>query len=349
MQRRGLDAMRYTEPKDRSAELLRLALGHMGRHAAAFNPTTFTLWYEFAAGMNPQLQAAVEQLVRAKTSLDDEAITRLYAEHIAPADDASIRRISAEMQRMMGSIASSASATGDRAGVFGAQLDDLSAALQANDVKSLSPQLSEALAGTQQMKDSAQALQQQVQASQNEIARLRTDLDRARGEALTDPLTGILNRKGFDQHVGALFAKAPDHGRQHCLVMFDIDHFKKVNDTHGHVMGDRVIQGLGEILRQSLTNAAHAAARYGGEEFAAVLPNSTLAEAVALAELMRTRAKAMKVRNRNTQDVMFTITISGGVSALQAGDDASAFIARADAALYQAKNGGRDRVSVSAG
>ena len=169
MQRRGLDAMRYTEPKDRSAELLRLALGHMGRHAAAFNPLTFTLWYEFAAGVNPQLQAAIEQLVRDKTSLDDEAVTRLYAEHIASADDASLRRISGEMQRVMGSIADSASAAGDRAGRFGAQLDDLSAALQANDVKSLSPQLSDALAGTQQMKDSAQALQQQVQASRTRL------------------------------------------------------------------------------------------------------------------------------------------------------------------------------------
>jgi diguanylate cyclase len=341
--------MRYTEPKDRSAELLRLALGHMGRHAAAFNPVTFTLWYEFAADMNPRLRAAVEQLMQDKASLDDDAITRLYAEHIAPADDASLRRISGEIQRVMGSIAHSASATGDRAGLFGAQLDDLSAALQANGVTLLSPQLNEALAGTQEMKHSAQALQQQVQASQNEIARLRTDLDRARGEALTDPLTGILNRKGFDQRLQALFAQAPDAGRQHCLVMFDIDHFKRVNDTHGHVMGDRVIQGLGEILRQSLTNTAHAAARYGGEEFAAVLPNCTLAEAAALAELLRTRAKAMKIRNRTTQEVMFTITISGGVSALRPDDDALALIARADAALYQAKNSGRDRVSVSAG
>jgi diguanylate cyclase len=340
--------MRYTEPKDRSAELLRLALGHMGKHAAAFNPVTFALWYEYVAGTNARLQTAVDQLLADKASLDDPAVARLHADHIAPADDASLRRISGEIQRVMGSIANSASAAGDRAGLFGAQLDGLSAALQANDVALLSPQLSEALAGTQQMRQSAQALQQQVEASQNEIAQLRTDLDRARGEALTDPLTGILNRKGFDQQLNALFVQAPEAGRQHCLVMFDIDHFKKVNDTHGHVMGDRVIQGLGEILRQSLTNTAHAAARYGGEEFAAVLPNCTLAEAAALAELMRTRAKAMKIRNRTTQEVMFTITISGGVSALRPDDDASAFIARADAALYQAKNSGRDRISVSA-
>ena len=337
--------MRYTEPKERSAEILRQTLGHMGRHDAAFNPVTFTLWYEYCAGINPNLQAAVDQLVAVQPRLSDALIGKLYQDHIAPADDAAVQRISTELQRVMNGVVQSATQAGQRAGFFGAQLTDLSVALQSNDMAQLTPQLTEALAGTAEMKDSAQALQQQVAASQNEIVKLRSDLERARGEALVDPLTGILNRKGFDQHVGALFANAPDAGRQHCLVMFDIDHFKKVNDTHGHVMGDRVIQGLGEILRKSVSNEAHAAARYGGEEFAILLPQCSLEDSANLAEAVRLRTKAMKVRNRSTQDVLFTVTISGGVAAMQPGDDAASLIARADAALYASKHGGRDRVT----
>ena len=338
--------MRYTEPKDRSAELLRVALGHMGRHEAAFNPTTFTLWYEYAAGINPALQAAVDVLLKASAPLGDNEVVRLFHAHIAPPDAAAVERIGNDMQRVMNGIVQSASQTGTRAGLFGAQLDDLSAALRANDVSALTPQVDEALAGTARMKSSADALQQQVRASQTEIAKLRSDLDRARGEALLDPLTGILNRKGFDQKVAALFEKAPAAGQAHCLVMFDIDHFKKVNDSHGHVMGDRVIRGLGEILRVTLPDTGDAvAARYGGEEFAIVLPHTTLAAATRLAEQVRERAKAMRIRNRNTQEVLFTVTISGGVAALQPGDDAQALIARADGALYQSKHGGRDRVS----
>ena len=337
--------MRYTEPKDRSAELLRVALGHMGRHEAAFNPLTFTLWYEYAAGINPGLHAALERLLLDSASITDEVVARLYQEHVVPPDAGIMQRIGGELQRVMTGIASSASQAGTRAGVFGAQLDELSAALRAIDAAVLSPHLDQARAGTAEMKDSADALQRQVSASQNEIVRLRTDLDRARGEALLDPLTSILNRKGFDQKIATLLQRPPTDGQQHCLVMLDIDHFKRVNDAHGHVMGDRVIQGLGEILRQAVTEPEHAAARYGGEEFAIVLPHSTLSEAARLAEQVRLRAKEMKIRNRSTQEVLLTVTISGGVAALRPGDDAQALIARADNALYQSKNGGRDRVS----
>jgi diguanylate cyclase len=337
--------MRYNEPKERSAELLRVALGHMGRHEAALNPITFTLWYEYVGGINPKLHAAVEALLQQNSTFGDEVVAKLYQEHIAPLDEATMQRISGEFQRVMTGIAQTATHTGNRAGVFGAQLDDLSAALQSNDVASLSPHLNNAMAGTAEMKSSAEALQSQVIAGQTEIARLREDLDRARGEALIDPLTGILNRKGFDQRIQALLEQPRESGKQHCLVMFDIDHFKKVNDAHGHVMGDRVIQGLGEILRQAVSDGKHAAARYGGEEFAVVLPHSTIDSATQLAELVRMRAKAMKIRNRNTQDVLFTVTISGGVAAMQKGDDAAALIARADSALYQSKKAGRDRVS----
>jgi len=338
--------VRYTDPKDRSAELLRIALGHMGRHAAAFNPLTFTLWYEYAAGTNHRLSRAVDERVGANAPIDDAAVEQLYTAHIAPSDTAAVERIGGELQRVITGIESSASQAGTSAGLFGAQLDGLSAALRAADPGALAPHLDAALTSTATMRRSAEALQQLVAASQSEIARLRVDLDRARDEALLDPLTGILNRKGLDQKIEALLRQPPASGRLHCLLLFDIDHFKQVNDVHGHVMGDRVIQGLGEILRQCASGAAQVAARYGGEEFAIVLPDALVTEATAVAEQVRERAKAMRIRKRNTQEVLFSITVSGGATALMPGDDATAFIARADAALYESKKTGRDRISV---
>jgi diguanylate cyclase len=337
--------MRYTEPKERSAELLRLALGHMGKHAAAFNPATFALWYEYAAGTNPGLQAALDRLVHDKTAIDDATVVKLFQAHVAPADAAAMERIGSDFERVLGSLSETAATTGARAGRFGVQLADLSAALLSSDPAQIAPQLDEARVGTEEMKTSVQTLQHEVINSQTEILRLRDDLDRARSEALMDPLTDMLSRKGFDQHLAALLDQPAEAGRQHCLVMLDVDHFKKVNDTHGHLMGDRVIQGLGEILRQSAAVEDHTVARFGGEEFAIVLKHSSVDEAAQLAEAVRARAKAMKIRNRSTQEVMFSITVSGGVTALQNGDNADTLIARADAALRKAKQAGRDRVA----
>jgi diguanylate cyclase len=194
------------------------------------------------------------------------------------------------------------------------------------------------------MKSSVEALQQKVSVSQDEITKLRGELDRATNEALLCPMTGILNRRGFEKKIESLLSQQSADGHSHCLVMLDIDHFKKVNDTHGHLMGDRVLQAVGEILRSAVTNANHAAARYGGEEFALLLPKTSLDQSIELAEAVRNRTKAMKIRNRTTQEVLLTVTISGGVTAMKPGDDAASLISRADAALYAAKNGGRDRV-----
>ena len=94
-----------------------------------------------------------------------------------------------------------------------------------------------------------------------------------------------------------------------------------------------------------MTRPSHAVARYGGEEFAIVLPNTSRAEATQIAETIRARTKAMKLRNRSTQEVVLTVTISSGIAALRQGDDAHSLIARADAALYASKKGGRDRVT----
>jgi diguanylate cyclase len=316
----------------------------MGKHDAAFNPVTFTLWYEYVAGINPALAGAIDQALKEGLNLDDAVVVSLYQKHIAPADEAVMAQISGEMERLLASVAQTASQTGYRAGTFGDQLNGLNKALASRDVEQLRPRLTEVMAGTAEMKSSVEALQQKVSSSQEEINRLRSDLDRATSEALLCPMTGILNRRGFEKKIESLLSQQTVDGHSHCLVMLDIDHFKRVNDTHGHLMGDRVLQAVGEILRTAVTNVNHAAARYGGEEFALLLPQTSLDQSIELAEAVRNRTKAMKIRNRATQEVLLTVTISGGVTAMKPDDDAASLISRADAALYAAKTGGRDRV-----
>ena len=130
----------------------------------------------------------------------------------------------------------------------------------------------------------------------------------------------------------------------HCLVMLDIDRFKAVNDTYGHVMGDRVLQAVGEVLRAQVSDPAHAVARYGGEEFAILMPRTSLDAAAAMARSCRDRVRKLRIRDRRSQSVVMAVTISAGVAAAQEGYDATTLIGSADGALYAAKQSGRDRV-----
>ncbi len=311
--------MRYQESKEQSAELLRKVLALMGQHDAAFNPVSFTVWYEVAAGMNVPLVQAVAQAMKTEPRLSTVTLFQLYSEFVADAGPGAIQHIAGELQRMMAGLADNASSTSERAGTFGEQLAGLTEALAAQDTTLLTPQVSEALAGTALMRASAQALAQQIMDSRQEIERLQSELTRVRDEVVMDPLTKVLNRRGFDQQMARLFAEPAVPGCEHCLVMLDIDHFKKDNDTHGHVMGDRVIQALGEVLRACVPDKAHSVARYGGEEFAILLPNCSLHQGIKVADTVRQRARAMKIRDRKTQEVVLTVSISGGGGGAAAG------------------------------
>ncbi len=247
--------MRYQESREQSAELLRQTIALMGQHEAAYNPVSFAVWYEFAAGTNHRLKQGIEQAIQAKPKLSDAEMLRLYQQFVADVDPAAMQRISSEFQLMMSGMLDSVSRTGDHAGAFDQKLRGLTEALNANDTDAMTPLVHEALAGSRQMRDTAQALEQQVIASRREIERLQVELNRVRDEAVLDPLTRVLNRKGFDERLASMLGQPPAHDHAHCLIMLDIDHFKKVNDTHGHVMGDRVIQALGDVLRASIPPA----------------------------------------------------------------------------------------------
>lgn len=319
----------------------------MGAHDASFTPVTFTVWFEYAAGMNGRLNQALDQLLKTQPRLSDADIWTLHQSFVADVDPQAMQRIGSDLQRVMNAMGEAASRTGDSAGAFGEQLQALATDLHRVDSSLDLPAMAQALEGTARMRSAAQTLETEVKTSRTEIQRLQGELTRVRDESLTDTLTRILNRKGFDLKLADMVALPTQPDLVHGLIMLDIDHFKNVNDTRGHVMGDRVLQAVGEVLKGCLPSSSPTAvARYGGEEFAMVVPNCTEQDCVNLAELARTRVKALKIRDRRTQEVVLTVTVSAGVAFLQSGDDVLTLITRADTALYQSKQGGRDRVTV---
>ena len=162
--------------------------------------------------------------------------------------------------------------------------------------------------------------------------------------ARTDPLTGLYNRGHFEDRLHQMIAETARFGGESSLVMFDIDHFKEVNDTHGHPAGDAVLKGIARLLEERVRNV-DTCARYGGEELALLLPRTELDGAVELANRLRLAVMDNPVRWGGGH---LLVTVSGGVSSFpRASRSAEALVAAADAALYRAKEAGRNRVEAA--
>ena len=167
---------------------------------------------------------------------------------------------------------------------------------------------------------------------------LRAKLAEANDTARRDALTGLPNRRAFDE----AFRNRRDHDAPFCLAVCDIDRFKRINDSHGHPIGDRVLSAVARTLSEECNG--HLVVRHGGEEFAVLLHGLTLADAAAHLDGARNVVAHKRFRMRETDKPLGQVTLSVGVTAVQGGEDIAAAFERADRLLYTAKSEGRDRV-----
>jgi two-component system cell cycle response regulator len=158
--------------------------------------------------------------------------------------------------------------------------------------------------------------------------------------SMTDPLTGVGNRRRLEQALVAEVSLANRTGARLCAIMADLDHFKRVNDTYGHAAGDSVLTAFGDLLRRH-TRAIDVVARFGGEEFVVLTPNTDLEHAVAIANRIKEAFAACAI-----ESLPDAVTASFGVAEMAPDEPGSGLLRRADAALYEAKHSGRNRVAI---
>lgn len=194
------------------------------------------------------------------------------------------------------------------------------------------------------MKARTANLQANLETSQRQIERLKSNLATAEAQGLSDPLTGLRNRRGFDVVLSAQVAACRDGGPPLSLILVDIDHFKAINDRYGHPAGDDVLKWFARILAGSV-KGRDTVARYGGEEFAVILPATTVENAVKVAARIKAQLEQQVWQKPGAPNTLLRVTASFGVAQIAPGEGTSGLVARADARLYEAKSGGRNRVA----
>lgn len=186
-------------------------------------------------------------------------------------------------------------------------------------------------------------MSKQLEASRQQIEGLRVRLEKAYEVGLQDPLTSVGNRRCFDISLNQALGVAKAGQGPVSIVLGDLDSFKKINDEFGHQVGDEVLKFFTQLMVANVRDG-DTVARFGGEEFAIILPHCPGREAAGIAERIRTKLSAKSLTIRRTSQDIGLVTASFGVAEFLAGENADALVSRADAALYEAKKTGRNRV-----
>jgi diguanylate cyclase len=308
-------------------------------------PRNYEIWYVYATGYNAPLNKIVNETLARNGKLSEtdlEQIYDTYLSHIKTTGriDKVGARVIGEIDDVMTLVAEALSASASYDASLSGASEKLLAAQSREQVKTIVEML---VNSTREMRETNKALEDRLAFSKSEISNLQHSLEAIRAESLTDPLTGLGNRKYFDRMIDTTVQSALLSGEPLSLLMFDIDHFKSFNDSYGHLTGDQVLRLVAMSLKHAI-KGQDITARYGGEEFAVVLPNTALRQALTVADHIRRGVMAKELKKKSTGEILGRVTISVGVSMLRQGDDTDALIERADACLYAAKRNGRNRV-----
>ena len=321
------------------------AITFIKKNANPAYPRAYELWYTYSAGYNQSLNRAINDQIKHSGRLSTEDMLSIYGKFLSPNKlsdrlDEVGSKVSQEMDDLVETLKMSADATSD----YGEVLEKAGEKLKVvKDPEKLKVFVAHLVQSTKSAVDANRKLEGQLVESKMQIENLQSNLEAIRYESLTDELTTLNNRKHFESSIERAVRHSDEQGHPFALLMTDIDHFKKFNDSFGHQTGDQVLRLVALAVKQNIRRS-DIACRYGGEEFAIILPKSDLDHAIAVGEKIRKAVMSKELVKRSTGENLGRITISAGISVFHPGDSAHAMVSRADQCLYLAKNAGRNLV-----
>jgi diguanylate cyclase len=302
----------------------------------------YAIWYHYVAATNGDLSKTIDDLIRDQKPFDSDTSLKLYKTYVCNASvegfekiNSALLQLTTQISRSVDTADEKASAVGDNLNVKLTELDSTSSQ---GELKSI---LIDIISETTKLAEASKDLRMQLHYTDKEMVQLRNELTHVRQTANIDGLTGLLNRMAFDKELDELLENAT--ARNACLALLDIDHFKRVNDSFGHLVGDKVLRHVAALLKNQAAEH-YQVARYGGEEMAIIMPDTTLPDAFKLIEQIRKSLDSSRLKYKNDTVDIGKVTVSAGISLRRASDGAYSLISRADKALYLAKNTGRNKV-----
>lgn len=340
--------MQYSHNLDKASKFAAQAFEKLKAEGLMPVPENFEVWYVYFSGDNPEVTHAIDVLIAAKQKINDERCLEIHQRFLSDSfENDRVKKAGDRVQQTIKEVNSIVGNVKEATGKYNSTLSEVSKSLGPNAKKEdVEKAVKSMMAGTQDMMQHNHVLETQLQRSSQAIKEMQRDLDQVRKEALTDSLTGLANRKAFDNEIHRIARDADENGQTFSLVMLDIDFFKNFNDTYGHQVGDQVLRLVGRTFIDGV-KGRDTASRFGGEEFALILPETNLQGAMKVAEILCKAVAGKEIINRNSGDKMGRITLSGGVAQHLAGESIEDLIERADAALYESKRAGRNQVSAA--
>lgn len=324
-----------------AAEALRL----MQEHAVWPTPLNYELWLYVAGDPECPLAQEIDRLVKAGETITEDISESLAGKFIARLKlNDEVRDAGLKLTRELASVTEIIVDAQKAQKNYGETLEGARKTMSAVDAEALKGLISSLTDATNQVLDHHCKLENRLSESSREVNRLRKHLDQVRMEAMTDALTNLANRKSFDEALDGHCES--DDGKMLTLAVIDIDHFKRFNDTWGHQTGDQVLRYVASVLAR-IGRPPRLAARYGGEEFGLLFPGETAGSVERLLNEARTEIASRVLKRRSTNEDLGSVTISAGVAQREFGEDGFDLLDRADKALYQSKNAGRNQVTVA--
>jgi diguanylate cyclase len=327
-------------------DVARAALEMMERAKVWPTALNFELWLHLVSDPSGELAQEIERLLSSGEPITDFVAEELAHTYLPKArlhdqiKDAG-EQLSQELATVTRVIKTAQQTNAD----YGEKLADASLELH-DDVapKNLKQLVSGLTVATERAHTQNKQLEQRLAESTAEVSRLRDHLVQVRRDATTDGLTNLANRKAFDEELERACADADAGGGPVLLAVLDIDHFKTFNDTWGHQTGDQVIRYVASVIGR-VGAPPRFAARYGGEEFAMIFARESAPLVERTLQEIREEVASRRLKRRSTNEDLGAVTISGGFAERRPAESPAALMERADAALYESKRSGRNRVT----